>query len=123
MVTSNRLLSNITQFKSPYDSNYVLTNKRYYTKNPRRPLIEEQIINDNQNITRSVSMKGPKGSSLNIVELNGDFIKVLRDEFGNILHYKSNLSFYPKDVEKVYKNLTELVHAKLLDFFASQKLV
>lgn len=116
MTTVTKLLSKTTQFNSTRVSDYVLTNKRYYTKSPYRPVIEEQVLSDNKNITRCSFMRRPNGLSLNVLEANGEFIKVLRDKFGKVLSYKSNVNFRPEDLERVYKNTTELVRSRLENF-------
>lgn len=117
MTTVTKLLNKTTQFNSTRVSDYVLTSKRYYTKNLYNPVIEELTMSDNKNVTRSISMKRPNGVILNILEANGEYIKVLRDRLGKVLAYKSNINFRPEDLERVYKNTTELVRSRLSNFF------
>lgn len=116
MTTVTKLLNKTTQFNSQRVSDYVLTSKRYYTKNQYNPVIEELTMSDKKNVTRSISMKRPNGVNLNILEANGEYIKVLRDRLGEVLAYKSNINFRPEDLERVYKNTTELVRSRLENF-------
>lgn len=122
MTTVTKLLNKTTQFNSQRVPDYVLTSKRYYTKNPHNPVIEELTMSDKKNVTRSVSVRRPSGVNLNILEANGEYIKVLRDRLGQVLSYKSNINFRPEDLEWIYKNTVELINAKLLDFFGSGKM-
>ena len=130
---SSKLIKKISIFNSPHIDGYKLVNTKYYDsgKLTRRPRIESVQFIKTKDETETASLIANKESSVlgeyngksfensskfEIYKLHEDVIKLIKDRFGTIIAFKTNVKNSKLNNDRLYDNFKTALNGMTRNF-------
>lgn len=110
-----------TVFKSPY-ADFVGTNIRHFTSGTSQPILEHQSFRYNGRETVSYTRKVlGNNRAFESFKIRGEQLKVLKNEHGDIVNFKTNMQVPLNNIERVYENVVQAVRENLSILYSTKR--